>query len=99
MYVCMYVVFRLPVLLNAVRINAHSLAITARSSAAVLHARTLRINSRSFIDMVTEGKGQTEGGREGGAKEGESGKVGKGQPTKPTKGAHEAEKSPQKQHA
>jgi hypothetical protein len=25
---------------------------TARSSAAVLHARTLRIRSRSFIDMV-----------------------------------------------
>jgi hypothetical protein len=36
----------------AVRIIADSLAMTARSSAAVLHARTLRMRSRSFIDMV-----------------------------------------------
>lgn len=38
--------------LKAVRIKAHSRATTARSSAAVLHARMLRINSRSLIDMA-----------------------------------------------
>lgn len=37
----------------AVRIIADSFAMTARSSAAVLQARTLRMRSRSFIDMVT----------------------------------------------
>ena len=36
----------------AVRIMADSLAMTARSSAAVLQARTLRIKSRNFIDMM-----------------------------------------------
>lgn len=36
----------------AVRIIADSLAMTARSSAAVLHCRTLRIKSLSFIDMM-----------------------------------------------
>lgn len=36
----------------AVRIMADSLAITDRSSAAVLQARTLRIKSRSFMDMM-----------------------------------------------
>lgn len=39
--------------LMAVRMSADSLAITARSSAAVLQARTARISSRSRIDMVT----------------------------------------------
>lgn len=38
--------------LIAVRIIADSLATTARSSAAVLQARTLRIKSLSFIDIV-----------------------------------------------
>ena len=36
----------------AVRIMADSLAMTARSSAAVLHARTCRMRSRSLRDMV-----------------------------------------------
>ena len=36
----------------AVRIIADSLAMTARSSEAVLQARTLRIRSLSFIDMT-----------------------------------------------
>ncbi|KAL7553138.1 LOW QUALITY PROTEIN: hypothetical protein ACHAWF_016403 [Thalassiosira exigua] len=36
----------------AVRIIADSFAITARSSAAVLHARTCRMRSRNFKDMV-----------------------------------------------
>lgn len=36
----------------AVRIIADSLAITARSSAAVLHARTCRIKSLSLSDML-----------------------------------------------
>ena len=36
----------------AVRIMADSFAMTARSSAAVLQARTLRIKSRNFIDMM-----------------------------------------------
>jgi metal-dependent HD superfamily phosphatase/phosphodiesterase len=36
----------------AVRIIADSLAMTARSSAAVLQARTLRIRSLSFIAMM-----------------------------------------------
>ena len=37
----------------AVRIIADSLAMTARSSAAVLQARTFRIKSLSFIDILT----------------------------------------------
>lgn len=41
--------------LNAVRISAHSWATTARSSAAVLHARTDRMSSRSFIDIIVSG--------------------------------------------
>lgn len=36
----------------AVRIIADSLAMTARSSEAVLQARTLRIKSLSFIDIL-----------------------------------------------
>lgn len=38
--------------------SAHSFAMTARSSAAVLHARTARISSRSFILMVELGDQQ-----------------------------------------
>ena len=38
--------------LKAVRIAAHSLWMHARSSACVLQARTLRISSRSRIDMA-----------------------------------------------
>ena len=37
--------------LNAVLMSAHSLRITARSSAAVFEARTFRINSLKRIDM------------------------------------------------
>jgi hypothetical protein len=40
-----------PCSLKAVRIKAPSLAIVALSSAAVLHARTARINSLNFIDI------------------------------------------------
>ena len=36
----------------SVRIMADSLAMTARSSAAVLHARTCRMRSRNLSDMI-----------------------------------------------
>ena len=45
----------------AVRMRADSFAMTARSSAAVLQARTARISSRSRIVMVAAG----DGGRKG----------------------------------
>jgi hypothetical protein len=45
----------------AVRIIADSFAMTARSSAAVLQARTLRIRSLSFIDMMAVFPSSTDG--------------------------------------
>lgn len=42
--------------LKAVRMRAHSWATTPRSSAAVLHARTARISSRSLMDMSPSGQ-------------------------------------------